>query len=71
MATKDQSYFLYRLNQAQLSRTLFPIGHLYKRDVRKIARDYGLAEFFQERQHWNLFYRRAAFPGISQPLFAE
>jgi len=40
--TKDQSYFLYRLNQAQLAGTLFPIGHLYKRDVRKIARDHGL-----------------------------
>jgi tRNA-specific 2-thiouridylase len=37
--TKDQSYFLYRLNQQQLSNTLFPIGHLYKRDVRKIAGD--------------------------------
>ena len=36
--TKDQSYFLYRLNQAQLANTLFPIGHLYKRDVRNIAR---------------------------------
>ncbi|MBS0348054.1 MAG: tRNA 2-thiouridine(34) synthase MnmA [Proteobacteria bacterium] len=35
--TKDQSYFLYRLNQAQLSKALFPIGHLYKRDVRKMA----------------------------------
>ena len=43
--TKDQSYFLYRLNQAQLTRTLFPIGHLYKRDVRKIARDQGLPNF--------------------------
>jgi tRNA-uridine 2-sulfurtransferase len=40
--TKDQSYFLYRLNQAQLSRTLFPIGHLYKREVRRIAREHGL-----------------------------
>jgi tRNA-specific 2-thiouridylase len=40
--TKDQSYFLYRLNQAQLSKTLFPVGHLYKRDVRKIAADAGL-----------------------------
>ena len=40
--TKDQSYFLYRLNQAQLSRTLFPIGHLYKRDVRKMAEAAGL-----------------------------
>jgi tRNA-specific 2-thiouridylase len=35
--TKDQSYFLYRLNQAQLSRTLFPLASIYKRDVRKIA----------------------------------
>jgi tRNA-specific 2-thiouridylase len=41
--TKDQSYFLYRLNQAQLSKTLFPVGHLYKRDVRKIAAAAGLA----------------------------
>jgi tRNA-specific 2-thiouridylase len=40
--TKDQSYFLYRLNQAQLSKTLFPVGHLYKRDVRKIAAEAGL-----------------------------
>src|SRR5688500_7953626 len=40
--TKDQSYFLYRLNQSQLARTLFPLGRLYKRDVRRIAHDAGL-----------------------------
>ncbi|MDO8932710.1 MAG: tRNA 2-thiouridine(34) synthase MnmA [Rhodocyclaceae bacterium] len=40
--TKDQSYFLYRLNQAQLAKTLFPVGHLYKRDVRRIAEEAGL-----------------------------
>jgi tRNA-specific 2-thiouridylase len=40
--TKDQSYFLYRLNQQQLSKTLFPVGGLYKRDVREIARREGL-----------------------------
>jgi tRNA-uridine 2-sulfurtransferase len=40
--TKDQSYFLYRLNQAQLSKTLFPLGSLYKRDVRARAREAGL-----------------------------
>jgi tRNA-specific 2-thiouridylase len=40
--TKDQSYFLYRLNQAQLSRTLFPLADIYKRDVRKIAETEGL-----------------------------
>lgn len=36
--SKDQSYFLYRLNQAQLSKTLFPLGHLLKREVRELAR---------------------------------
>ena len=36
--TKDQSYFLYRLNQAQLSKTLFPLGDWLKRDVRALAR---------------------------------
>lgn len=40
--TKDQSYFLHRLNQTQLAKTLFPLGQLYKRDVRKIAADAGL-----------------------------
>jgi tRNA-specific 2-thiouridylase len=40
---KDQSYFLHRLNQAQLSRTLFPVGHLHKSEVRAIAREAGLA----------------------------
>ncbi|MCX9155231.1 tRNA 2-thiouridine(34) synthase MnmA [Niveibacterium sp. 24ML] len=43
--TKDQSYFLYRLNQAQLSKTVFPLGHLYKRDVRQIAEKAGLHVF--------------------------
>lgn len=40
--TKDQSYFLYRLNQAQLACTLFPLGNLYKREVRRIAAGAGL-----------------------------
>jgi tRNA-uridine 2-sulfurtransferase len=34
---KDQSYFLHRLNQAQLSKTLFPVGELPKTEVRRIA----------------------------------
>ena len=34
---KDQSYFLCQLNQNQLAKTLFPIGNLYKNEVRKIA----------------------------------
>lgn len=41
--SKEQSYFLCQLNQKQLAGTLFPIGHLHKSEVRKIARDHGLA----------------------------
>ena len=43
--TKDQSYFLHRLNQAQLAKTLFPLGTLYKREVRELARKSGLPNF--------------------------
>jgi tRNA-specific 2-thiouridylase len=39
---KDQSYFLHRLTQAQLSRTLFPVGELPKTRVREIAAEIGL-----------------------------
>ena len=41
-ASKDQSYFLHRLNQQQLARTLFPVGELRKTRVREIAREIGL-----------------------------
>jgi len=40
--SKDQSYFLHRLNQAQLSKTLFPVGELHKTEVRRIAEEIGL-----------------------------
>ena len=39
---KDQSYFLHRLTQAQLSKTLFPVGELPKTEVRRIAAEIGL-----------------------------
>ncbi|WP_335869254.1 tRNA 2-thiouridine(34) synthase MnmA [Bacillus sp. 2205SS5-2] len=40
---KDQTYFLNQLNQAQLEKVMFPIGHLEKKDVRKIAKEANLA----------------------------
>ncbi|QJC54959.1 tRNA-specific 2-thiouridylase MnmA [Polaromonas vacuolata] len=40
--SKDQSYFLHRLSQAQLSKTLFPIGEMHKTEVRRIAAEIGL-----------------------------
>lgn len=42
-ASKDQSYFLHRLSQAQLSKVMFPLGTLMKTEVREIARKHRLA----------------------------
>ena len=39
---KDQSYFLYRLNQMQLARAMFPLGDMDKTQVRKLAQQAGL-----------------------------
>ncbi len=39
---KDQSYFLCQLNQQQLGKAMFPIGHLLKPEVRKIAKEQNL-----------------------------
>ena len=39
---KDQTYFLFGLTQEQLSRTLFPLGHMTKLEVREAARQHGL-----------------------------
>lgn len=42
---KDQSYFLYALNQHQLSQALFPVGELEKTAVRALAEQYQLTTF--------------------------
>ncbi len=42
-ASKDQSYFLHRLNQNQLSKTMFPLGRLLKSQVRAIAQQHQLS----------------------------
>ena len=39
---KDQSYFLWNIKQEQLAHILFPIGHLNKTEVRKLAKDFDL-----------------------------
>jgi tRNA-uridine 2-sulfurtransferase len=40
-STKDQSYFLYVLGQKELAQIIFPVGGLYKKDVKKLAVDLG------------------------------
>ena len=42
---KDQSYFLYTLGQAELSRSLFPLGEIEKPEVRRIAEQSGLPNY--------------------------
>jgi len=44
-SSKDQSYFLHRLDQAQLSKAMFPLGKLLKSEVRTIAEQHGLCNF--------------------------
>ena len=59
-ASKDQSYFLYRLNQAQLSKTLFPLGELAQARRARTGAQAGAAKPRQARQHRHLLHRRAA-----------
>lgn len=40
--SKDQSYFLHRLTQAQLSKSMFPVGEIHKTEVRRIAEEINL-----------------------------
>ena len=45
---KDQTYFLFSLNQDQLARAMFPLGELTKAEVRAIAKEIGLKTYGKE-----------------------
>lgn len=47
---KDQSYFIYRLSQEQLARTVFPLGDLTKDEVRAIAKAHGYQELAEKSE---------------------
>lgn len=69
---KDQSYVVHMLDQDRLARTLFPIGHLAKDDVRAVARDLGLRTAAKPDSQDVCFITRAtgrsAFLGDRIPL---
>ena len=44
---KDQSYFLYGLNQLQLSRTFFPLGDYLKSEVKNLATEAGMGGYYR------------------------
>lgn len=63
---KDQSYFLCQLNQYQLSKALFPIGHLQKSEVRQIARDAGLGNADKKDSQGLCFIGKVKLPVFLQ-----
>ncbi|MCK4921200.1 MAG: tRNA 2-thiouridine(34) synthase MnmA, partial [Bacteroidales bacterium] len=63
---KDQSYFLCQLNQKQLSKTLFPIGHLQKSEVREIAREIKLASAEKKDSQGICFVGKVDLPTFLQ-----
>jgi len=65
-ANKDQSYFLCQLDQAQLSRALFPIGHLHKHQVRNIARELGLVTAEKKDSQGLCFVGKVHLPDFLQ-----
>ena len=47
---KDQTYFLWRLTESNLARTIFPLGNLTKPEVRQIAADHGFVKLSQKTE---------------------
>jgi tRNA-specific 2-thiouridylase len=75
---KDQSYFLARLTEEQLSQAMFPLGMYTKKQVRGIARALGIKSFREEESqelcfvhhssYKDFLLNRAEFPGRPGPI---
>lgn len=63
---KDQSYFLCQLTQKQLSKALFPIGHLQKPEVRRIAEEQGLVTANKKDSQGLCFIGKVHLPDFLQ-----
>ena len=64
--SKDQSYFLYLLDQKMLSKSLFPIGGISKKEVRKIAKESGLLNYAKKDSTGICFIGERPFPEFVQ-----
>lgn len=58
---KDQTYFLAHLSQAQLSRIIFPIGDLAKKEVRDLAQQYDLPTKYRKDSQGICFLGKISF----------
>ncbi|MBM3167817.1 MAG: tRNA 2-thiouridine(34) synthase MnmA [Bacteroidetes bacterium] len=63
---KDQSYFLCQLSQEQLSKALFPIGHLQKAEVRSLAKQAGLVTAEKKDSQGLCFIGKVRLPDFLQ-----
>ena len=63
---KDQSYFLCQLNQDQLAKALFPIGHLTKPEVREIAKELDLVTAEKKDSQGLCFIGKVRLPDFLQ-----
>ncbi len=63
---KDQSYFLCQLDQEQLAKALFPIGHLQKSEVRKIAKEQDLITADKKDSQGLCFIGKVRLPDFLQ-----
>ena len=63
---KDQSYFLCQVSQEQLSKALFPIGHLQKPEVRIIAQEAGLVTAEKKDSQGLCFIGKVKLPDFLQ-----
>ncbi len=70
-ASKDQTYFLFGLSQAQLARTLFPLGGLTKPEVRELARSLGLAVAVKEESQEICFVPNGDYAAFLEAYLAE
>ena len=71
--SKDQSYFLYRLNQNILPYVLFPLGKFKKNQTRELAKKYGLKNYKKEESQEICFiqddnYRKFLIQNISETI---
>lgn len=64
--SKDQSYFLCQLNQFQLSKTIFPIGNITKKNVREIAKKNGLITAEKKDSQGLCFIGKVKLPDFLQ-----
>lgn len=64
--SKDQSYFLCQITQQQLAKALFPIGHLLKSEVRKIAAEQNLVTAHKKDSQGLCFVGKISLPEFLQ-----